>query len=181
MASELNLVDASLDAPPGEPMRVTGRIDRIDYCERENAWLVLDYKMSESASSPEKAHHGTETCQPDSVWNDVQLPLYRHLMRGRQTGGRTVNGEIHVGYFCLPKRLEDAEIAMANWDDAMLERAVEVARGVVRDIRAGKFDMNPDFESGDHDEFARICQSQSLVATGAVDGTAGDTEGRNSA
>ena len=53
-----------------------GRIDRIDVHESTGETIVFDYKTGDRAQSPGDTHleQGTD-------WIDLQLPMYRHLVR----------------------------------------------------------------------------------------------------
>lgn len=151
-AVEIDLPESALLVIPDEaPLRITGRIDRVDRHEDDGSLLIIDYKTSDKARTPEKSH------RPDgATWEDLQLPLYEHL-RDRER----FDGPAHVGYGLLPKQADDAHIAVAAWTDAELAEAIETARDVVRSIRAGQFgplaDRPPAF-----DQFERICQSRVL-------------------
>jgi len=138
--------DAVLDVD-GEPMVLRGRIDRIDVHRETGQRAILDYKSSDAAKTPEKAH------QRGGEWVDLQLPLYRHLVRSQG-----IEGPVQLGYVSLPKDVEKVEFCMAQWTEADLAAADEVARQVVRGIRAERFwpptDPPPDFS----EEFAAICQ-----------------------
>lgn len=106
-----------------------GRIDRIDVHEVTGHAMVLDYKSSDTASHPAKAHRAL-----DGTWRDLQLPLYRDLLRPL-----SVPAEISLGYFNVPRDLNRIEIAIAQWDDAELASADEAARNVVAGILKGEF------------------------------------------
>ncbi|MHC4948768.1 MAG: PD-(D/E)XK nuclease family protein [Planctomycetota bacterium] len=140
---------ARLDVPGQADVRVTGKVDRVDRHEETGAWLVIDYKTGEKARTPEKAH------RDGARWTDLQLPLYRHLL-----AADGVDGEVGLAYFCLPGTLKEIEILEAGWSPEEIDEAVDVARGVVRDIRAGKFERNPDFPLHYRDAFETICQTR---------------------
>lgn len=138
--------DAVLDVD-GRPFVLRGRIDRIDVQRDTGQRAILDYKSSDTAKTPEKAH------QRGGEWVDLQLPLYRHLARSLG-----IEGPVQLGYVLLPKDVDKVEFCMAQWADEDLAAADDVARQVVRDIREQKFwpptDPAPDFS----EEFAAICQ-----------------------
>jgi ATP-dependent helicase/nuclease subunit B len=128
-------------------MPVRGRIDRIDR-HRETGWVrLLDYKTSDRIQSPEQAHfaplaeHAAEYMKVvvngvERRWIDLQLPLYRFLL----PDGEEFRGEIELGYFNLPKSVNDTGIII--WDgfrDELLQSAVNCAVGVVGDIRNRRF------------------------------------------
>ncbi|MHC4129554.1 MAG: PD-(D/E)XK nuclease family protein, partial [Planctomycetota bacterium] len=153
--AEIDYPPTPLDVPGQDPMPIRGRIDRIDRNENTGAWLIADYKTSEAGDSPHKAHHGRTRlpASGDLEWIDLQLPLYRFLAEPRG-----ISGDVTLGYIVLPKRAEDADLIPAEWSDDQIAGAVERARDVVRDIRARRFDPNPDYAYPD-DDLARICQT----------------------
>ena len=135
--------DAQLDVD-GKPMGLRGRIDRIDTNE-DGQWIIFDYKSSSAPDTPEKKH------RKRGDWVDLQLPLYRHIAA---TLG--VTGDVRLGYIVLPKDTGKVGALVAEWTDADLQEADEVAREVVRCIRREKFwppADNPEF-AGD---YAPIC------------------------
>ena len=159
--TELDLSESSmLDIPGQEPMPIHGKIDRIDYNAALERWRIIDYKTGESGHSPFKAHHDRETLPADGElrWIDLQLPLYHHLALQH-----SITGDMELGYIVLPKKAENAGLKLAAWEPAHLESAIEAAREVVRDIRAGEFAINEEHHSP-FDEFARICQTSAKRA-----------------
>lgn len=121
----------------GEAVAVTGQIDRIDRHENGD-WAILDYKFSEKAKSPERAH------QSGGEWINVQLPVYAHL-------ARELIGEDMpmLGYWSLGATAADCGVRMASkWDAASLEDALSTARDVVRSVRAQLASDSPIFELG---------------------------------
>jgi RecB family exonuclease len=137
---------AALDVD-GESLFLRGRIDRIDVNRDSGQQVILDYKSSDTGKAPEKVHRRS------GEWIDLQLPLYRHL-----AGSLGIGGPFQLGYVLLPKDVSKVDFCLADWSEEDLAAADEVARGVVRDIRAGRFwpptDPPPDFS----EEYAPICQ-----------------------
>ena len=148
---------AAVEVSPGEgvPFEVDGtdillrgRIDRIDHHAASGRWALLDYKTSEKADPPEKMHRrgprGART------WQDLQLPLYRHLLAGipGPDGSPLVpaaeQGMVDLGYVLLPRTLADTGASMASWTEEDLDVADETARQVVRLLRKGVFLFDPD-------------------------------------
>jgi RecB family exonuclease len=131
----------------GESLVLRGRIDRIDVNHETGERVILDYKSSDSGKSPEKVH------QRSGQWVDLQLPLYRHLVRSLG-----MDGPVRLGYVLLPKDISNVDFCLAEWTEDDLVAADEVAYDVIRDIRAERFwpptDPPPDFS----EEFASICQ-----------------------
>jgi ATP-dependent helicase/DNAse subunit B len=113
----------------GVPMGLRGRIDRIDIDEAEGILRVLDYKTGESAADPKS------TRSRDGRWKDLQLPLYRHLVKPLGAVDR-----IQLGFFALPKSIAHTAFNEAEWDETDLAAADDAAREVIRAVRAGRFD-----------------------------------------
>jgi len=146
-------------------LAVTGTIDRIERHEATGRWRVLDYKTSESATPPAKAHlAGARGAEGDlilpearvalggtpQVWTDLQLPLYRWAV-GEALG----LADVQVGYFNLPKAVTGTAISL--WDDydgAWHEAALRCAHGVVTAVAAGRF--WPPREEVRNDDFAAL-------------------------
>jgi len=112
-------------------LRLTGRIDRVDL-HPEHGHAALDYKTSAEAPDPDRSHR-----RRDGRWIDLQLPLYRVLLR---SVGITV-APSRLGYFALPSNPDAAGLRMAHdWDEAIVADAEEEARRIARLIEAGQFD-----------------------------------------
>jgi hypothetical protein len=140
-----------IDGQP--PMRIKGTIDRIDRSDRDGSWMIIDYKTSEAGKSPDKTHRASRNS--GRVWDDLQLPLYRHL--AAQHG---VTGTVQLAYMNLPKKPEQEALHVARWSPADLDDAIGTARDVVRNIRAGRFEMAEDYPARFEDAFANICQTR---------------------
>ena len=136
----------------GEPMRLTGRIDRIDVNSATGQRIVFDYKTSDASKRPEDAH------QRRGEWIDLQLPLYRHLVRALG-----IEGPLRLGYITLSKDTSRIDFLEAQWSEADLEQADQRAYEIVRAVRSEHFwpptDPPPDFS----EEFAGICQDRVFV------------------
>ena len=162
--TELELPETThLDMPdPGNenvdttPMKLTGKIDRIDQHESTGRWRLIDYKTSESGKTPEETHG-----PKDGEWTDLQIPLYDHLFRTFIEPG-TPATDMELAYIVLPKKPADVQLRLAEWSAEERESAVDVAREVVRQVRSCAFAMS-DFSSP-WDPFARICQSTAYSA-----------------
>lgn len=111
----------------GEPIMLRGRIDRIDTNDR-GQWMIFDYKSSSTAKEPDKVH------RKRGEWVDLQLPLYRHI-----AAALGVTGDAGLGYIVLPKDTSQVDCLVADWSDADLLEAEDVARDVVRRIRREEF------------------------------------------
>jgi ATP-dependent helicase/nuclease subunit B len=158
-------------------LTVSGKIDRIERHVETGAVRVLDYKTSDSAVSPGKAHfrapHLDE--QPREwashtvdgklrLWSDLQLPLYREALAASHPGA-----VVTCGYFNLPKAAGDTGLAW--WEDYTPElhaAAMRCAAGVCAAIRAGEFWPPSEHVRADYDEFAP------LFHHGTADSVAGE-------
>lgn len=112
----------------GVPMRITGRIDRIDLHD-DGRWAILDYKTGERQGAPDRTHRRQES------WVDLQLPLYRYLA----LRGLALAGEPELGFGKLGRDESEKVFDFAAWTPAQLDDALEIARHVVRAVRAGDF------------------------------------------
>ncbi|GAB6164192.1 PD-(D/E)XK nuclease family protein [Thermostilla marina] len=122
----------------GQKMYLRGRIDRID--RRDDEWVVFDYKTSDDVDPPSRSHRNRS-----GEWIDLQLPLYRHLLRAHRLFADTENVRVQLGYICLSSDLDAIGEQLADWSDADLASADETARNVVRSIWAEDFELkNPD-------------------------------------
>jgi hypothetical protein len=130
----------------GRPVKLKGRIDRIDHHEPTDTLAILDYKSADSCKTPEAAHYRSGN------WIDLQLPLYRHLAKECGLGGK-----FELGYVLLPRELTKVTFAMASWSEELLLDADEKARSVVRDVRQQRF-WPPTYPPAFADEFRGICQ-----------------------
>ena len=131
-----------------QPFTLIGKIDRIDY-HKVHGYRIYDYKTGDSANSPEKNHH---TGRGDNrAWNDLQLPLYRDLC-----ADMNLSGDIALGYFNLPKKLQDVGPKLAQWTDEDLVQASAVRDDVIRKVRRQAFWPPSDYK-GFPDGFERLC------------------------
>ncbi len=131
----------------GVPMKLTGRIDRIDLNANTGKRIILDYKTSDAGDSPERTHR---TRSGD--WIDLQLPLYRHL--ASELG---IRDPVQLGYVLLPKNLANTGLALAEWNDADLADADRLACEVVRKIRNEEFWPPAEPPPLYSEDFAPIC------------------------
>ena len=146
-------------------LELSGTIDRIERHEPSGRWRVLDYKTSESAKTPAKAHlvsarsaGGVATLAEATVeaggkawrWIDLQLPLYR-LAVGELLGAP----EVEVGYFNVPKAVSETGIEVwAEYDAALHAAAMRCAEEVATAAMAGRF--WPPVEEVRDDEFTGL-------------------------
>lgn len=130
----------------GEPMNISARIDRVDYHPGRGEWAVFDYKTSDRGDGPEKTHRKG---RKEKEWVDLQLPIYHWLLPQLQGDEGPVApsarpDRIRLGYVLLPRDLECVGEEMADWGQAELEEALDVARDLIRLVRQGRFEFDAD-------------------------------------
>jgi RecB family exonuclease len=129
------------------PVTLKGRVDRIDENLNSRQWRVLDYKTSESAEKPETTHRRKDE------WQDLQLPLYRLLVRSLG-----IETDVELGYIHLPGDLSRIGCSIASWDQTDLDSAEHQARLIAADILDLKIDRVARGDEMRSREFARLCQ-----------------------
>lgn len=127
-----------------EAFRIVGRIDRIDR-HPELGLRILDYKTGDKGQTPEETH------QFRGEWTNLQLPLYRLLVRAAG-----LDGPCQLGFVLLPRKIGETGAALAEWSDADLSLAEEKARQVVRAVRKNLF-WPPDEPPRHDDGYGAIC------------------------
>lgn len=169
--------------PPGWPLALRGRIDRVDV--RDGAILLIDYKTGglKKNSNPARAAHlkrahppGRFDVKPDyailggDVWCDLQLPLY--AMAVSLARPIEVPEEIRLAYFLLADDV--AETGLYEWADADMESAGRCALGVAEEVASDalldwisakdfcRFAVDPD-----HDDFESLALSH-FIEEGAL-------------
>ena len=130
----------------GRELTLEGRIDRIDRHGATDEFLVLDYKTGEQPASPDSSH------RTKGRWKDLQLPLYRLLVRALE-----IRGTVRLGYVQLPGDLNSTGLAMADWSDADLDAAEEFARVTAADILDLRMDRIDSLTDLRYSDLSRIC------------------------
>lgn len=125
-------IDRELELLDGPAQRIKGRIDRIDRHD-DKGWMLLDFKTSDSGKRPDPAHR-----RRDGTWLDLQLPLYRWAA-AQEAEAPSVE-DIRSGYFVVGGRPDRIGIQESKKIDPLQDEAMDVAREVVRSVRAGLFD-----------------------------------------
>ncbi|MBW8781848.1 MAG: PD-(D/E)XK nuclease family protein [Verrucomicrobia bacterium] len=144
---------------------VRGKIDRIDR-HADGRVRVLDYKTSDTAKEPAKAHlrpvRTDDAAGPEwrvfndvagkaRVWSDLQLPLYRRAVAPEWGDAVT------CGYFNLPKAAGEA--AVAEWADFSRELQAEAERcalGAATAIAAGVFWPPAELPAREDEDWAEL-------------------------
>ena len=131
-------------------MLLRGRIDRIDQHE-DGRIRILDYKTGNKIKKPTELHrrHGD--------WIDLQLPLYRHLIRA---AGFDLT-DASLGYVGLPARTDGGVFVLAPWGDDEYVTADARAVEIIDAVRAGEFEPAQDPPLF-HDDWSRICGSTAV-------------------
>jgi ATP-dependent helicase/DNAse subunit B len=131
-----------LDTAAG-PVRIAGRIDRIDQ-HTDGTLAVIDYKSSSSVRSLRDTTEGV----------DVQLPLYllaaEQLFAPEQRVTRAVFLHLGSGKFSAPLTDKDRDATLATLYDRLGE--------IVQGARAGQFAVRPRDECAPGCAFAGICR-----------------------
>ncbi len=131
----------------GRSVVLAGRVDRIDQHHKTKQWRVLDYKTSETAEKPDTTH------RKKNEWVDLQLPLYRLLVRSLG-----IDDDVQLGYVHLPGDLTNIGATIAKWNKADFESAEETARSVAANIVDLKIDRIAPGQEHRFTEFANVCQ-----------------------
>lgn len=144
--SEVTL-EAEIEDSKGRPVRISGRIDRIDHNRQKGEWRVLDYKTGESRKRPQEVHYRK------GEWVDLQLPLYRLLIEPLE-----LKGSIWLGYVNLPGDLKYLGESMANWSEEQLQSAWQTAREIAAQILDLEFTAIRSTTGTMNDDYSRVCQ-----------------------
>lgn len=114
---------------------VKGKIDRIDFNERENEYLIIDYKTIDSTDKNiATQNHFSGNEKKGITWIDLQLPIYLEYAKNFL---KTEN--IKAAYFLIAKSAEDTRIDYFANSTEIQESAMKKAEETVRDILDYKF------------------------------------------
>jgi ATP-dependent helicase/nuclease subunit B len=166
-SAEDKRVQLSVSFPvDGEEILLVGRIDRIDFHETKRTLRILDYKTADTAQTPDKTHRKKD------AWIDLQLPLYRYLW---PAAGLSVPGkpEVELGYFNLPKKVDGAGVAIADWDNKTLESARVEAQRIIGELRKKVYLPWADPPPPYSDDLAAICMDNVRGRPRPINGIAG--------
>lgn len=67
----------------GIPVRIRGRVNRIDYCPADDEWTIIDYKTGATRKYPRGLPFRVDFGSAEDIHRQVssfQLPLYAHLL-----------------------------------------------------------------------------------------------------
>lgn len=141
-----------------KPFIINGKIDRVDRHEETGQVAVWDYKSSDKGNKPGEDHYKTRRKE----WINLQLPLYRHLVREVDVVKDADFSNLLMGYILLPKKLEDIGFSEVSWTQEELLGADKLAREIVRKVRKKKYwppSMDPPKFAG---PFGPICQDNTF-------------------
>lgn len=127
-------------------MLIHGKLDRIDFrtlSDGTQEWRIWDYKTF--SDSPNKKHFGRQSVPEPletSFWHDLQLPLYRHLIRAAQRTHEPQFADLapidanhlRVGYILVPKKTSHTEFLTADWDETVFQSADERIREIAQAV-----------------------------------------------
>ena len=155
-AAPLSHAAAPRLATPGETaggLFLTGRIDRVDVHEGLGLFRALDYKTSSKAEPPTRTHRVLRGPRKGE-WKDLQLPLYRVLLRSLPTPIPVDAGAL--GYINLAPSMEKSafDFLKASSDD--LDAAEAQAAAIVARILAGDFTPSARAPVGADDPLAPV-------------------------
>lgn len=127
-----------LQLKSGQKVSVVGKIDRIDFNQKENAYRIIDYKTSDSARD-------ARSSKTKNGWKDLQLPLYYWMAKELGFGDN-----ISVAYMNISGDHTNsglAELSNDGFDEALLQ-AQEIAQAIlVGDLWPPTAKMEPFDES----------------------------------
>ncbi|MGE0143533.1 MAG: PD-(D/E)XK nuclease family protein [Planctomycetota bacterium] len=169
---------ADLDMADQSPLRILGRVDRVDRLREAEGWRlrVIDYKTGADASKPDGG------IARDGTFRDLQLPLYRFMVERIDEATRAAwFGDprarivsVETGYFGIAAELNKTGFRAASKLDDRYDEAIARAREIVRAIRRGDFAMNPDASAYPDEPLELICRTAVLDSDG--DDEEGDDE-----
>ena len=146
--------------PQPDGLYLTGRIDRVDVCEATGRFRALDYKTSAKGDSPTSVHLRRRKSDDGTTrdeWVDLQLPLYRVLLRSMSP--RIDVGAAELGYLNLAPTAEKSKVSLldgARVTEELLDEAEALAQDIVRRVLAGDFTPSERIPVGPDDPLAPI-------------------------
>jgi ATP-dependent helicase/nuclease subunit B len=129
--------------------RIKGRMDRVDYHPDLKQWRVIDYKTTDTVTTPLEAHMGPWRDEApdfarapgawkkkkDGRWIDLQLPLYHDCFQTQHP-----DEAISTAYFVLPRAV--TETSLLEWTEVtpdLLTSARACAEAIVQRIEQHEF------------------------------------------
>lgn len=153
IVSTEELLEHEMDVD-GEPFIIRGKIDRVDQHEETGQVAVWDYKTTTKGPTPDQKHFASKKKE----WKDLQLPLYRYLVREVDAIAGADLDNLIVGFVLLHETDSEIRFCPAESLLSMQESADDKFREIVRGLRAANFwPPNPDPPQYS-DDYAAICQ-----------------------
>jgi hypothetical protein len=144
-------------------LRITGKIDRIDYHPATQKWRIIDYKTSAKGGEPRREHR-----KKNGEWKDLQLPLYLKLAAPHalsEWGVELTPENCELTYFLLPEDEGVARISQA-FPVEMMGEAWEKAAEIAAKILRGEFAENPVLRLDRNDPaLLALCGQVGIVST----------------
>ena len=138
----------------GQEFRLSGTIDRVDIHEATGRVAIWDYKSSDVGEPANKVHLDR------NGWKDLQLPLYRHLVKEIKAVKDYDLSDVQLGYVLLPKSIDKVGFDVLDCSPQELSRADDLLKDIIRKIRRGKY-WPPEKKPPRFSEaFAGICQDR---------------------
>jgi len=138
----------------GEPFIIRGKIDRVDQHEETGQVAVWDYKTTTKGPTPDSKHYASRKGE----WKDLQLPLYRYLVREVDAIAGADLENLIVGFVLLHETANEIGFSPAKKLLDMQDSADDKFREIVRGLRAAKFwppvKTPPEYA----EDYAAICQ-----------------------
>jgi len=137
------------------PLKLSGKIDRIDKNTITGEWRVLDYKTYAKADSPARKHFGSRLSSDwlpvaevefhngkkvvKKRWADLQLPLYIQILR-HWHGAEIGEARVSTAYFLLSA--DPSETAVKEFtelNEAVMLSAMACAEEIAARVQKGIF------------------------------------------
>ncbi|MEM9411201.1 MAG: PD-(D/E)XK nuclease family protein, partial [Planctomycetota bacterium] len=152
-----------------QEFRISGTIDRVDIHSQSGQVEIWDYKTSDMGDGPRSVHLNRDG------WKDLQLPLYRHLVKEIDVLKGADLKNATLGYVLLPRRLDKIRFEYLQCSDGELAAADDLVKTIVRSMRK-KLYWPPKRQPPKFSEaFAGICQD-SVFERFEFEPTAGSVE-----
>jgi RecB family exonuclease len=115
-----------------EPIKLTARVDRVDYNRELNTYRVWDYKTGDSLKG---------IFAKDGSILSLQLPLYAFFLSRGLFGPIEPNADFEIGYIALSSAVSEPKAEKIY--PSKLEETFQLANSVAEDLVQCKFQMGP--------------------------------------
>jgi hypothetical protein len=138
----------------GQPFTIRGKIDRVDQHQTTGQVAVWDYKTTSKGPTPDSKHYAPKK----GKWKDLQLPLYRHLVKEVNAIGDANLDDMIAGFVLLHEKADEIKFCKAEKLPGLQESAQLEFESIVRNLRSAKF-WPPVYPPPEYaDDYAAICQ-----------------------